>query len=216
MELNHLQSFYEVAKAGSFTAAAQKLRISQSALSKAVALLEDREGIRLLERSKKGVTLTSLGRDVFIQCQALFERVEEIEAHVRGATQNCEGYLRFGSSDHLAHYLLLDPIKQFRIRYPMVVPSLFTGAPNEITELILKNELEFGLFFTKISSPGLEYKRIAPFEMVLVAETKSYTKLKNHEAGIIGSISRNFQRHPSYRAFEGTNMNPKINIESNS
>ncbi|RZA04544.1 MAG: LysR family transcriptional regulator, partial [Proteobacteria bacterium] len=54
MELNHLRYFYEVAKAGSFTNAARSLRISQSALSKTVALLEAREGVKLLQRSKSG------------------------------------------------------------------------------------------------------------------------------------------------------------------
>ncbi|HEY8271774.1 MAG TPA: LysR family transcriptional regulator [Pseudobdellovibrionaceae bacterium] len=219
MELNHLRCFYEVAKAGSFTAAARVLHISQSALSKAVALLEDREGVKLFERSKKGVALTALGQDIFHQCQLVFHGVQEIEDRVRGATQKCEGLLRFGTSDHLVRYLLIDRIKQFRHQYPKVTPSIFVGAPNEIIALVLKNELEFGLFFTKINTPGLEYKRITPFELVLVAETKTFPKITAKDVGdvgIVGSISREFKRHPSYRVFELTATPQKINIEANS
>ncbi len=218
MELNHLRCFYEVAKAGSFTAAAKALHISQSALSKSVALLEDREGIKLLERSKKGVAFTPLGREIFDQCQVVFNGVQEIQDRVRGATHKCEGYLRFGASDHLARYLLVERIHQFRNRYPKVTPSIFVGAPNEIISQVLRNELEFGLFFTKINTPGLEYKRIAPFELVLVAAAQTYPKIRIEdlgEVGIVGSISREFQRHPSYRVFDlaGTT---KINVEANS
>ena len=72
MELNHLKYFYEVARAGSFTAAARNLRVSQPSLSKTVALLEAREKIQLLERSKKGVTLTKIGMEVYTRCEKIF------------------------------------------------------------------------------------------------------------------------------------------------
>jgi len=72
MELNHLRYFFEVAQAGSFTEAARRLHVSQSALSKAVATLEDSEGVELFTRTKKGVTLTSLGAEVFKRSHAIF------------------------------------------------------------------------------------------------------------------------------------------------
>lgn len=218
MELYHLQCFYEVARAGSFTAAAKALHISQSALSKAVALLEDREGVTLFERSKKGVALTPLGGIVFDHCLVLFREVQNIDDQLRGATNKVEGHLRFGASDHLSRYILAKKIHQFRNQYPLVVPSLFVGAPNEIVDLILKNSLEFGLFFTKVKMANIEYKRIAPFEMVLVANAKLYAKMTAEdlgEVGIIGSISQEFQRHPSHRIFDMTGTKMKINIEVN-
>jgi len=219
MELNHLRCFFEVARAGSFTAAAKNLHTSQSALSKAVALLEDREGIKLLERSKKGVVLTPLGQEVFDQCNVIFNNVQEIQDRVRGATYKCEGFLSFGSSDHLARYILVDKLKDFREKYPKVVPSVFVGAPNEILEKILKNELEFGLSLSRVNMPGIEYKRLTPFELCLVASTRLHKQITSqdfNEFGIIGSISREFQRHPSYKVFEFLKSSPKINFESNS
>lgn len=219
MDLNHLRYFYEVAKAGSFTHAASSLRTSQSALSKAVGLLESREGIKLFERSKKGVKLTALGQEVFDQCQLIFNGVQEIRDRVQGATVKCEGYLRFGLSDHLAKYLLVEELRNFHQLYPQVIPSLFIGGPTEITSQILKNDLEFGLFFTRINVPGIEYKRLGLSELVLVTSGKGDRKIESHqihEHGIVGSISREYQKHPSSKIFDLTHTQPKINIETNS
>src|SRR6185312_8942101 len=98
MELNHLRYFYEVAKSGSFTEAARRLHISQSALSKAVAQLEDAEGVKLLTRSKKGVVLTLIGSEIFTKSSAIFAAVTDIEDTCRGRKSVCEGPLRFGAS----------------------------------------------------------------------------------------------------------------------
>lgn len=219
MDLNHLRYFYEVAKAGSFTSAAAFLHISQSALSKNVGLLESREGIKLFERSKKGVTLTPIGQEMFDQCQIIFNGIQEIQDRVRGATHKCEGYLRFGASDHLARYLLVDKLGSFQKNYPKVIPSLVVGAPGELITQILKNELEFGLFFTRIKVPGLEYKRLGTSELILVTSELNPRQIEAHEIGelgIIGSVSRQYQKHPSQKIFELTQTQPKISIEANS
>jgi DNA-binding transcriptional LysR family regulator len=219
MELNHLRCFYEVARAGSFTAAGKSLRISQSALSKAVALLEDAEGVVLLERSKKGVKLTQLGQSVFDRCQVIFGEIRQIQDQFHGATNLCEGMLRFGASDHLTRYLLIDKLQAYRRSYPKVVPSLFAGAPNDIIDQVHRGDLEFGLCFTKIKIPGLEYKRIAPSELIVVVNPQYYrnaTLDDINRIGILGSISRQFERHPSYRMFEFLKEDPPINFEVNS
>lgn len=219
MDLNHLRYFYEVAKAGSFTSAAASLHISQSALSKTVGLLEAREGVKLFERSKKGVSLTPIGQEIFDQCQNIFNGVQEIQDRVRGATIKTEGYLRFGVSDHLARYLLADKLVEFYQRYPKVIPSLVVGTPNELVAQIMKNDLEFSLFFTRIKVPGLEYKRLGVTELVLVTSEHRDRKIEAHEigeVGLVGSVSRQYQKHPSSKIFEITQTQPKICVETNS
>jgi len=219
MELNHLRCFYEVAQAGGFSFAAKKLHVSQSALSKAVALLETREGVTLFERSKKGVSLTPLGQEVFEQCHVIFSQLQDIKDRCQGVSQKCEGALRFGCSDHVARYLILQPLKTFRERYAKVTPSLFLGAPNEVVAKLLKNEIEFGLFFTRIKANGIEYKRIAPFESILVSAEKVSGKVKLNELlskGIVGSISKEFEAHPSRRIFDFVETQPPVNVEVNS
>lgn len=226
MELNHLKSFYEVAKDGSFTAAARRLRISQSALSKAVALLEDHEGVLLFERSKKGVTLTPLGGEVYLKAERLFQTLTEIEVLCRGTKETCKGPLRFGASDHVINYLLIKKIQHLRRSYPEVIPSLFSGTPNDIVELILRNEIEFGLFFTKVNVPGIQYESLFPLGMAIVCaphlipdiqKTVTPARLKKilQEVGYIGSIQTQYQNHPSREFMKFLGKDPRIAYESN-
>lgn len=227
MELNYLRYFFEVAKAGSFTEAARQLRISQSALSKSVALLEHREGVRLLARSKKGVSLTASGRDVFLKCERLFQIVSEIEATCRGVNEVCEGPLSLGASDHVSNYLLIKKLHELRSSHPKLVPRLFSGTPNDIVDLIRAGDIEFGLFFTKLSVPGLKYESIAKVTMAVVCHprwtsdiegTISHRHLKAvlKKAGFIGSIRSQYQKHPSRELMDILKMEPRIVAESDS
>lgn len=219
MELNHLRCFYEVARAGGFSFAAKKLHVSQSALSKAVAQLEAKEGVTLFERSKKGVALTPLGQEVFNQCHLIFSQLQDIKDLCQGVSQKCEGFLRFGCSDHIARYLIAPRLKRFWEEHLQVVPSIFVGAPNDVVAKLLANEIEFGLFFARVRAGGLEYKRISPFETVLVSAEKvsGRNKLKELLAkGILGSISKEFERHPSRRLFDLAETVPAVNVEANS
>src|SRR3954464_10487211 len=101
MELNHLRVFFEVARIGKFAEAAKRLNISQSALSRSVALLEEAEGVQLFERSKKGVSLTATGTEVFRHCEELFQTVHRISAICRGVHETCEGPFHFATTDHI-------------------------------------------------------------------------------------------------------------------
>ncbi len=227
MELNYLNYFFEVAKAGSFTKAAQQLRISQSALSKSVALLEDREGVQLFERSKKGVSLTASGLQVFHKCEQLFQIVSEIEATYRDVKEVCEGFLSFGASDHLCNYFLIHKIQQMKAQHPKIVPQIYSGTPNDILNLIKQGEVEFGLFFTKVNLSGIKYESIFQMEMILVCHPQwtqdfpSPISCRNLKAllqkvGFIGSIRSQYQKHPSQELMDILKTQPNIVSESNS
>jgi LysR family nitrogen assimilation transcriptional regulator len=225
MELNHLRYFYEVAKAGSFTEAARKLRISQSALSKAVALLEDSEGVRLLERSKRGVALTGVGTEVFQKSAGIFQAVTDIQNTCRGTKEVCEGPLHFGASDHVTNYLLVKKLQQMRAAHPKVVTSTFSGTPNEIITAMLNNELEFGLFITPVNVPQISYEPVFPLEMAIVchpqllpAGSLTVAKLKAavREVGFISSIRAEYQNHPSQSLLDLMGKDPIIAFECNS
>lgn len=227
MELNYLRSFYEVAKAGSFTGAARTLRISQSALSKSVALLEEGEGVRLFERTKKGVLLTSAGREVFHKCERLFQIVIEIEATCRGIKEMIGGPLSIGASDHVFNYLLVKKFKEIRNLYPKVVPRLFSGTPHDIVNLIHQNEVEFGLFFTRINAPEIKYDPLFSLDMAVVCHPQWTSQIKGplaprnlktilERAGFLGSIRSQYQKPPSREFLELLRSKPHMVAESNS
>jgi LysR family transcriptional regulator, cyn operon transcriptional activator len=226
MELNHLRVFFEVAKVGQFSEAAKRLNISQSALSRSVALLEESEGVQLFERSKRGVALTPLGQDVFMRCERLFQTFTEIEGICRGTREVCEGPLRFATTDHVTNDLLIGPIQKFRGEHPRVIPSIFTGTPDEIIDQLLTTECEFGLLFSKVLGPQIEYKQIRSEQMALVCSVdvwkrnRSSSDIKTlkkviEDVGYISSIGAHLQSRPSRVLNELFGEMPRIGFEAN-
>jgi len=227
MELNYLRVFYEVAKVGKFSEAAQKINISQSALSRSVALLEQSEGVLLFDRSKKGVALTPKGHEVFLLCEQLFRTEKEIENLCRGAQEKCEGPLRFAASDHVVNDYLLKPIHEFRRQYPAVIPSIRSGTPDEIINALLTTDCEFGLLFAKVNIPQVEYTRLHPEVMALVCRPEIWresrsssnektlkTLLKNY--GYLCSIGALLEGRSSRVLLELFGEAPQVGLEINS
>src|SRR6202030_577369 len=89
-----MEAFVRVIEAGSFSSAAKQLRVGQPAVSKTIAQLEDRLGVRLLLRSTHGLTPTDAGRDFYQRAKRSIEEVEEAEAAARGAAATLSGRLR--------------------------------------------------------------------------------------------------------------------------
>ena len=89
-----METFVRVIEAGSFSSAAKQLRVGQPAVSKTIAQLEDRLGVRLLLRSTHGLTPTDAGRDFYQRAKRSIEEVEEAEAAARGAAATLSGRLR--------------------------------------------------------------------------------------------------------------------------
>src|SRR5882757_1528884 len=78
-DLNELQFFVQVSKAQSFTWAARRMRVPKSSVSRAIARLEARLGVRLLERTTRSVTLTEAGALYLDHCQRVMEEAEQAD-----------------------------------------------------------------------------------------------------------------------------------------
>jgi LysR family transcriptional regulator, cyn operon transcriptional activator len=223
--------FYEVAKLGRFTEAARRLGISQSALSRSVALLEESEGVKLFERSKKGVALTRVGEEVFAQCEKLFQTVSVIRDTCRGSREICEGPLHFATPDHVVNHLLLQPMRSFREDHPQVVPSVSIGTPDEIIGKVVKKECEFALLFARVNEPEVEYVPLRRDFMALVVHSDLWRENKgaNQAAtlkkimqryGYISSVGASARKVPSqmitevFEVYEG--VKPRIGLEVSS
>jgi len=226
MELNHLRVFFEVARIGSFTEAARRLNISQSALSRSVALLEDAEGVVLFDRSKRGVSLTPVGMEVFQHCESMFQTVKKIQEVCQGTRATCEGPLRFSTTDHLINYVLVKPLQRFRDEFPDVIPSLLIGTPDEIVNSLLNSENEFGLMFAKVVTPQIDYEPLREEPMALVVNAKVWQDNRGGnqtatlhkvitKVGYISSIGAHTQSRASRVLLELFGKMPRIGFETN-
>lgn len=110
--------FAQVVESGSFSAAARKVDHTHSAVSKQIGLLEDRLGVRLLNRSQSGITLTEAGAAFYDKCVEVAEKVAEAEVVVQEATGEPRGELRVAATVAFAKAQVMPVLAEFLLRYP--------------------------------------------------------------------------------------------------
>src|ERR1700756_739173 len=121
MEMDRLaamETFVRVVEAGSFSGAAKQLRVGQPAVSKTIAQLEDRLGVRLLLRSTHGLTPTEAGRNFYERAKRSLEEAEEAELAARGAAATLTGRLRISAAVTFARLNIMPKLPIFLAQHP--------------------------------------------------------------------------------------------------
>jgi DNA-binding transcriptional LysR family regulator len=116
--LDAMRAFVHVVDTGSFSAAAHQLRMGQPAVSKAIAQLEDRLGIRLLLRSSRALTITEAGGDFYERAKRIVEDAHEAELAARGSSARLSGRIRFSAPVTLARLHIIPRLPAFLSRHP--------------------------------------------------------------------------------------------------
>lgn len=179
MNLNHLSIFQAVAANGSVSAGAQKLHISQSAVSKQLGEFEQTLGVLLFDRLPRGVRLTEAGRLLQGYANNLVAVEAEAEAAIRDLKLGVRGRLRIGASRTVGAYLMPALLAQFRRRYPDVELFLQVDSTALIEQRLISGELDIGFTEGIVGSELLEYRVFASDELVLIAAPRHpITRLK--------------------------------------
>jgi DNA-binding transcriptional LysR family regulator len=113
-----MAAFVRVADTGSFSAAARQLRIGQPGVSKAIARLEDRLGVRLLLRSSRGLATTEAGQDFYEHARRAVAEADEADLAARGAGTGLSGRLRFSAAVTFARLHLIPRLPSFLACHP--------------------------------------------------------------------------------------------------
>lgn len=113
-----METFVSVLEAGSFSAAARRLKLGQPAVSKTVAHLEDRLGVRLLLRSTRGLTPTEAGTAYYERAKRAIEEAHEAELAARGAGSDLHGTLRVCAAVTFARLHVLPHLGEFLNAHP--------------------------------------------------------------------------------------------------
>lgn len=123
-ELSNLESFIRSAEAGSFSAAARRLGLTAAAVSRNVARLETRLGLRLFHRSTRHLTLTESGERFFREAGAGMETLERALANVSVAASQPSGTLKLSMSPSFGADYVVPLLPEFMARFPAVVLDL--------------------------------------------------------------------------------------------
>src|SRR6218665_690968 len=119
-DLNDLFYFAKVVEQGSFAAASRLLGIPKSRLSRRVVQLEERLGVRLLQRTTRKLVLTDVGERYLRHCQAMLLEAEQADETVASLTSEPRGRLRVSCPPDLARTRLSHTVACFIERYPKV------------------------------------------------------------------------------------------------
>ena len=140
MEINfELYKFFnEVAKAGSVTKAAEKLFISQSAVSQAIKQLEDKLGCKLFNRNTRGVRLTKEGEVLYSYARNAITLIENAQERLSKMKNLRHGEIKIGASDTACSLFLLPVLEKFYSLYPEIHISVINRTTQELINL-LKN-----------------------------------------------------------------------------
>src|SRR5580658_1971757 len=132
LNVARLRVLREVAHRGSFSAAAEELSYTQSAVSQQIAALEAETGMTLLQRHPRGVSLTAAGQTLVGHAEGILARLESAEAALSAIAGLRGGRLRMASFPTAGATLMPLAIATFLSLYPDVELTLAEGEPEEI------------------------------------------------------------------------------------
>jgi LysR family transcriptional regulator, benzoate and cis,cis-muconate-responsive activator of ben and cat genes len=162
MELRHLRYFEGVARELNFTRAAQQLHVAQPALSRQIRQLEEELGVKLLERTSRGVQLTEAGRAFRAEACALLQQSEQAIRVARQQAPAAGGLLNLGYIWGLFHSIVPPLVERFRRQYPETAVHLFDLMPLEQARALKEGRLDAGFigFADEPDAAGLNKRQV--------------------------------------------------------
>ncbi len=172
-DLNDLTALLAVAREGSFTKAAAKLGVSQSALSQTVRNLEVRMGLRLLTRTTRNVAPTDAGERLI---QTVGPKLEEVEAELAALTalrDKPAGTVRISSGEHSAELILWPAVQKILPLYPDITVEIIID--NGLTDIVAER-LDAGVRLGEQVAKDMIAVRIGPDMRMAVVGAPGYLK----------------------------------------
>jgi molybdate transport repressor ModE-like protein len=155
LDVRRMKVLREVASRGSFSAAAEALNFTQSAVSQHIAALERESGTQLVERGSRGVTLTEAGRVLVDHADAILARIESAEDDLAAIAGLRGGRLRLICFQSAGATLVPGAVAAFHERHPRVELSMIEAEPDEAGTRLKSGEADLALVYDHDSTPGL-------------------------------------------------------------
>ena len=177
--LEYYKVFYHVAQAGSLTAAAGELNISQPAVSQSVKQLETVLGVKLFTRAFKGVCLTAEGELLYGYVAKGYEQIQLGEQKLQQMMNLELGEIHIGASDMTLRFYLLPYLEQFHEKYPGIKVVVSNAPTPETLTNLEEGKIDFGVVSTPFEKKGeLETTYVRDIDDVFVAGRK-FIQYKN-------------------------------------
>ncbi|MFC8077883.1 LysR family transcriptional regulator [Streptomyces sp. NPDC057307] len=170
MELQQMRYVIAVAEMNSFTRAAQRCHVVQSALSHQIARLEKELGARLFERTSRRVRLTPAGAAFLPAARQCLDAAERVAAEVAAAVGEVRGRLAVGLIPTVAAVDVPAVLREFHQRHPKARISLSVGASDELAEQVRQGDIEVAFLGIPVTARprGVMARKLAEERLVAV------------------------------------------------
>ena len=176
-----LQIFKIVAKHLSFTKAAEQLHLSQPAISKAIKNLEQDYKTTLFIRKRNSIEMTAEGKLFLVYTNKILAIYTEMDEKFLLKKDSFPEFITFGASTTLSNYTLPKIIAKFRVQFPQTTFNIISNNSEIIENLILNEDIDFGITEGSSSNPKLQFEKFIKDEIVLVTNSNN----NNFPKGII-------------------------------
>lgn len=166
-----LKAFVAVAREGSFTKAAARIGVSQSALSHTIRGLEERLGLRLLARTTRSVSPTDAGERLLRTLEPRFDEIEDELAALTDMIDRPAGTIRITAAEHAASTVLWPKLKEFLPRYPAIAVEV--NVNNGFTDIVA-NRFDAGVRLGESIEKDMIAVRISPDVRMAAIAAPSY------------------------------------------
>lgn len=168
--------FAKVVETGGFSAAAELLNMSPSAVSKLVSRTEARLGVQLFKRSTRSMTLTAEGREFYANCARILQDIEDAELSVTKGFAQVRGLLRVNASLPFGQHYLVPLLEEFKAQYPEIrIDISLTDSKVELQ----RDEVDVAIRMGPLHDATFRARKLGSSRKVVVA-APSY--LKNYPA----------------------------------
>jgi DNA-binding transcriptional LysR family regulator len=193
VNLRFVEAFYWVATLKSVTRAAEKLFLTQSAMSSRIAALEEELGVLLLDRRDKQFRLTTAGTRFLVYAQRLLELQREAKAEM-GSGEALAVSLRIGAIESVLHAWLIPWMEQLRTEHPSLELELSVETTPILLEQMRRGTLDLAFAAQPTVSDGVRARALPSMEMVFVGSASLHRRRRYTLADLAELELLTFQR----------------------
>ncbi|MBY0370845.1 LysR family transcriptional regulator [bacterium] len=172
MDSSRLQYFRAVYETGSIREAAEALRLSPAALSKAIKLLEEETGLELITPAGRGIAITPAGRKLAERAKPVLDSLNGLVGQIRDEQKAASEVARIGSFEVFTTYFLQALIPHLP---PPAQILLREVVPGEMENALVAGEIDFGITYLPIPTAGVDHTKAASVRMGIFAGRGSFT-----------------------------------------
>ncbi|MBW0172584.1 MAG: LysR family transcriptional regulator [Hydrogenophaga sp.] len=197
MNLRFVEAFYWVASLKSVTRAADKLFLTQSAMSSRIAALEEELGVLLLDRRDKQFRLTIAGARFFTYAQRLLELQREVKAEM-GSGAALAVSLRIGAIESVLHSWLIPWIEKLRADHPSLALELTVETTPILVEQVQRGTQDIVFAALPAAADGVRSRSLPPMDMVFIGNDRLHRKRRYalEELGALELLTFQKGSHP--------------------